>query len=240
MQQKLNCVIIDDDKDALRLTEIFCKHIPFVNIVRKFLNPNDFLEKNEEIDFDLCILDINMPDIDGIQLANLLGNKMVIFVTGEDDKIKYAIDIAPLGIVKKTAIDKLKTYLERALKLKEEKIQSLFKTDKGDLVLIHRDILMIKPDEKRPSRKVFNMRSGEKYRLSGEHNFHELTGKLSHVFQVNKDTCISEEIVLKLQAYDCISIKPEYKSILNSDDKSGITIGEPYMKEFKTRFPDFS
>lgn len=240
MQQKLNCVIIDDEEPALRQIELFCEGIPYVKIIDKFLNPESFLERKKDIDYDLCILDINMPDKDGIQLSKFLWDKMVIFITGEEDKIKDAVDIHPIGIVKKTAIDKLKIYIERAAQLKEEKNQAVFNTDKGKIVLKIRDILMIKPDEKRPSRKIFIMRNGEKYRLSGEHNFYELIGKLSHVFQVNKDTCISEEIVLKLQAYDCISVKPEYKSILNSDDKSGITIGEPYMKEFKARFPDFS
>ena len=72
-----------------------CAQIPILEIVKAFNNPKKLLAELLELDFDLCITDIEMPGIDGLTLASLLQNKVVIFTTAFKDYAAEAFDIKP-------------------------------------------------------------------------------------------------------------------------------------------------
>jgi two-component system LytT family response regulator len=86
----LKCIAIDDEPLALRLITEYVSRFPALQLVRTFedaLSAAEFL-KNTTI--DLLFLDINMPDISGIDLMRSLTVKpMVIFTTSYR---KYAYD----------------------------------------------------------------------------------------------------------------------------------------------------
>ncbi|MGB6092555.1 MAG: response regulator [Moheibacter sp.] len=54
---------------------MLCEQIPDLEVVRAFDNPVKFLEEVKNLDFDFCILDIEMPEMNGLQIANLLNGK---------------------------------------------------------------------------------------------------------------------------------------------------------------------
>lgn len=78
----LKCIAIDDEPLALELISSYIDKFPALRLVQTFedaLAAAAFLKNNL---IDLLLIDINMPDITGIQLVKSLANKpMVIFTT---------------------------------------------------------------------------------------------------------------------------------------------------------------
>lgn len=82
---KIACIAIDDEPLALDLIESYIKKIPYLDFRGGYADPVQALEvlKNEKI--DLVYLDINMPDISGIDLLKGLSDRpKVVFITAYD------------------------------------------------------------------------------------------------------------------------------------------------------------
>jgi DNA-binding LytR/AlgR family response regulator len=90
MSKIINCAIIDDEPPAIRLLEKYVAKVPFLNLVFSSTNPIEALAKFQSETIDLVFLDIQMPNITGIQLSKIIDNKTkVIFTTAYSE---YAID----------------------------------------------------------------------------------------------------------------------------------------------------
>jgi two-component system response regulator LytT len=68
---KLNCIAVDDEPLALGLVSKFIEQTPFLNLVGKFAGAVDALKAIHTQQIDLIFLDIQMPDLNGIELARL-------------------------------------------------------------------------------------------------------------------------------------------------------------------------
>jgi len=81
----LNCIAVDDEPLALGLVCKFIQQTPFLNLVDRFNSSTEALKAIHEQRIDLIFLDIQMPDLNGIELARLLDNvspsPRVIFTT---------------------------------------------------------------------------------------------------------------------------------------------------------------
>lgn len=85
----ISAIAIDDESYALEVIKSHASKVPFLELRATFTNPIQGLEylKNEPI--QLVFLDINMPDISGIDLAALVPKEtVVIFTTAYSD---YAV-----------------------------------------------------------------------------------------------------------------------------------------------------
>ncbi len=82
----MKCIAIDDEPLALQIISQYCEKIPFLQLENIFTNPNDAIQYLSENKMDLLFLDIQMPDINGLQLYKNLTNKpLVIFTTAFKD-----------------------------------------------------------------------------------------------------------------------------------------------------------
>ena len=87
---KITCIAIDDEPLALGLIVGYIKKTPFLELHGKFDNPIDAMEFMEKNPVQLLFLDIQMPDLTGIDFTRILDNKCkVIFTTAYD---KYAVE----------------------------------------------------------------------------------------------------------------------------------------------------
>jgi len=78
----INCVAIDDEPLALDLVEDFASKVPFLRMVATYNSGLDALELLNQQEIDLLFLDIQMPDISGMQFIKSLDNPpKVIFTT---------------------------------------------------------------------------------------------------------------------------------------------------------------
>lgn len=86
---KIDCIAIDDEPLALDIIRDYAHKVPFLNLVNTFDNALESLDFLKHHKVDLLLLDIQMDDLTGIQLLNVLKQKpMVIFTTAYD---KFAI-----------------------------------------------------------------------------------------------------------------------------------------------------
>jgi DNA-binding LytR/AlgR family response regulator len=78
----MNCIAIDDEPKALEIIERYCEKTDAICLKATFREPVKAVEFLNREKIDLVFLDINMPDINGIQLITTLAVKpMVIFTT---------------------------------------------------------------------------------------------------------------------------------------------------------------
>jgi len=81
----LNCIAVDDEPLALGLVCKFIEQTPFLNLVGRYSGAVDALKAIHQQKLDLIFLDIQMPDLNGIELARVLGKgadvPRVVFTT---------------------------------------------------------------------------------------------------------------------------------------------------------------
>jgi len=87
---KLKTIAIDDEPLALRLVSEYISKTPFLELVGSFDNPLDAIDFLSSQSVDLIFVDIQMPDLTGIEFARSLENApKIIFTTAYE---KYALD----------------------------------------------------------------------------------------------------------------------------------------------------
>lgn len=69
----LNCIAVDDEPLALGLVSVFIEKTPFLNLVGKYSSAVEALQGLHNQQVDVIFLDIQMPDLTGIELARVLG-----------------------------------------------------------------------------------------------------------------------------------------------------------------------
>ena len=83
----LNCIAVDDEPLALGLICNFIEQTPFLHLAGRFSSGVKAMEMIHEQSIDLIFLDIQMPDLTGIQMARILDRQpgsngpRVIFTT---------------------------------------------------------------------------------------------------------------------------------------------------------------
>jgi DNA-binding LytR/AlgR family response regulator len=88
--RKLSCIIVDDEPLALDLVEGYVLKTPFLDLKGKCLNAFEAMKILVEQKVDLIFLDIQMPDMNGIDFSKTLArDTKVIFTTAFRD---YAFD----------------------------------------------------------------------------------------------------------------------------------------------------
>ena len=116
MNTKLKCLLLDDELPGLSYLKLLCEQIHELEVVRAFNNPEIFLKEFPGLDFDLCILDIEMPGINGIELAALLNNKPVIFTTAYKEFAINAFDLDAIDyIIKPVKPERLQLAVNKAI-----------------------------------------------------------------------------------------------------------------------------
>ena len=87
---KLKTIAIDDEPLALRLVSDYISKTPFLELVGSFDNPLDAIDYLSDQSADLIFVDIQMPDLTGIEFARTLEDApKIVFTTAFE---KYALD----------------------------------------------------------------------------------------------------------------------------------------------------
>lgn len=89
-ESKISCLIVDDEPMALNLIESYVTKTPFLELKGKCRNAFEALEKLHETSVDLLFLDIQMPQLNGLELSKTLPkHTKVVFTTAFD---QYALE----------------------------------------------------------------------------------------------------------------------------------------------------
>lgn len=78
----ISCIIVDDEPYAGNLLEEYIAQVPYLRLEKKCLTALEALEFLKHNSVDLIFLDINLPQLSGMQLAHILPpQQKVIFTT---------------------------------------------------------------------------------------------------------------------------------------------------------------
>lgn len=86
----IRCIAVDDEPLALDIIESYVSKLPFLKLVKTCSSATEAMQVLQEEQVDLMFLDIEMPELTGIQLLNILKHQpLIIFTTAYPD---YALE----------------------------------------------------------------------------------------------------------------------------------------------------
>ena len=77
----INCLVVDDEPLALDIIEDYISKIPFLTLYKSFQNPIEALSVVQEGKIDLVFLDVQMPELTGIQFLKIANGKCKVILT---------------------------------------------------------------------------------------------------------------------------------------------------------------
>jgi DNA-binding LytR/AlgR family response regulator len=147
MSKKIKCLIVDDEPPAIRLLEKYVAKVAFLELVTTTTNSLEALQIIENQNIDLVFLDIQMPNLTGIQLSKIVKGKVkIIFTTAYP---QFALESYDLD-----AVD----YLLKPFEF-ERFYQAVLKVKSDDKIVIEKskisEFIFIKTGNKNSFEKVY-------------------------------------------------------------------------------------
>ncbi|MES2303404.1 MAG: LytTR family DNA-binding domain-containing protein [Pseudomonadota bacterium] len=115
----MRTLIVDDEPLAVERMQILCSRIPALQVVGTASDGAAALRLIEALTPDLVLLDMTMPEVDGLGVARALSGQAnrpaVVFVTAHDDFAVEAFDCDAVDyVLKPVAQERLERAVERA------------------------------------------------------------------------------------------------------------------------------
>ncbi len=224
---------MDDELLSLSFLKLICEQIEDIEVVKAFNNPQTFLSEYSKYDFDFCILDIEMPEINGLQVAKLIGNKPVIFTTAYTEFAADAYDLNAVDYVRKPvkverlqqAISKVKL-LFSTQKTKRQSFQ--INTNKGKSIVFFDQLFSISTSEIDSRDKDARLTDGSSLVLKNI-SFEKLKQILppAEFIQINKKEMIATNSILSF-TYDQILVKVPF----DNDSQKKYVLSEVFRTDF--------
>lgn len=229
---KIKCIAIDDEPLALMQISSYIKQTPFLEEVGLCHSALEALEIIEKREVDLMFVDINMPDINGIDFVKALEKKPgIIFTTAYSE---YAID----GF-KVNAIDYLLKPISYSIFLKSAtKAKNWFEVSqkKDEIISTTPDYLFVKSEYKLVRIRLSDIKYIEsaneyiKIHLMNDEPVTTLIRLKSMEEQLPKDKFlrVHRSFIVNLD-----QVKVIERSRIIFDQKVYIPIGEQYKENFQ-------
>lgn len=226
-------MLLDDELPGLTYLKMMCEQIPELEVVKAFNSPEIFLAEMNNYDFDLCILDIEMPSMNGLQVANLLDSKLIIFTTAYKEYAVEAFDLDAVDYVRKPVKkERLQQAVNKAMDRFQQKTPkkefAQFNTDKGKAIVFFDQPAYIKTSKIDSRDKVVQMMDGSVLTLKNI-SFEKLAKMLpENLFcQINKKEMIALKIV---QVFSFDEITTNVSNV--SGNLLRLTLSEIYRENF--------
>lgn len=170
MNTKLKCLLLDDELPSLTYLKMLCEQIPELEVVRAFNDPSLFVKQISELDFDLCIMDVQMPGITGLQIAGLLKERPVIFVTAFTEYAADAFDLDAIDYIRKPIKpERLRSAVQKALVRMGDGLTTKnylqLNTDRGKALIYPDQLIYVRASETDSRDKVALMENSSAYLL---------------------------------------------------------------------------
>ncbi len=130
----IRCIAVDDEPLALEIIREYASRFPALQLVQTFDDAISAAEFMRSTHIDLVFLDINMPDINGIELARSLSSKPIIIFTTAHKKFAFeGFELEALDyLLKPVNFDRFSRTIKKALEYyrykhsRKEESDSLF------------------------------------------------------------------------------------------------------------------
>jgi DNA-binding LytR/AlgR family response regulator len=136
LNTKIRCLLLDDELPGLAFLKMICEQIDSLEVVKAFNSPEILLQEWQSLDFDLLITDIEMPGMNGLQVADAIKGKAVIFTTAYKNFAVDAFDRDAVDyVIKPVKPERLEHAVQKVAALmatvKQPPKQVQLNTDKG-------------------------------------------------------------------------------------------------------------
>ncbi len=141
---QLKCIAIDDEPLALEVIKKHVNDFPELKLLQTFddaISGAEFLKKTL---VDLLFIDIDMPDISGIDLVRTLQNKpLIIFTTAYKNYAYEGFELEAIDyLLKPIDLKRFTAAVQKALDYAKYKTQD--KDEEGESIYVHSEYRMLK------------------------------------------------------------------------------------------------
>ena len=125
----MRMICVDDEKLVLQYTLSLCDELPQIDETVGFSDPDDALKYLKENDADIALLDIDMPKMNGIQMAirmkKMRQDIAIIFLTGYSQYAVEAFSLHASGyLLKPIGKKRLEEEIDYAIRNRNDKTDS--------------------------------------------------------------------------------------------------------------------
>lgn len=118
----INVLVADDELPAVEELAFLLGRDPRVGRIHRASNGAEALDLLEKFSVDAVFLDIHMPGLSGLELAEVIGKRsnppVVVFVTADDDRALEAFELAAVDyLLKPLRTDRLTRTVDRVVEL---------------------------------------------------------------------------------------------------------------------------
>ena len=116
--RNLRCIVVDDEPLAVKMLEGFVERTPFLELEASFNDPVQALSAIRERKPELAFLDIQMPDLDGMELSRMVPPETrIVFTTAFKQYAFESYEVSALDFLLKPI--RYQKFLEAAEKARE-------------------------------------------------------------------------------------------------------------------------
>lgn len=117
----IKAFVVDDEEHALTILELFLERIGGVSVIGRSKNGFDAIRQLRSLEPDVLFLDIDMPEMNGLELAEMIRNENddvhIVFVTAYDQYAVSAFEQAAVDyILKPLELERLTKAIGRVRK----------------------------------------------------------------------------------------------------------------------------
>lgn len=232
-RQNLKCLLLDDELPSLAYLRVILEQIPHITVVKAFNDPFKFLQESNLLTFDFCILDIEMPGLNGLEVARSLQGKPVIFTTAYKEYAADAYDIEAIDYVRKPII---KDRIEKAVFKVRQRLQDetslevlTFNTSRGKALVYPKQIVYITVSEIDKRDKLAILENTDSLTVKNV-TFNFLLAKLPNKLfcQVNKKEIIA---IRRVSFYTHNQVTISFPNA-TGEEKRNFQLSESYKQSF--------
>ncbi|HBI88287.1 MAG TPA: two-component system response regulator, partial [Sphingobacterium sp.] len=229
--------LLDDEIPSLRFLKMLCEQIPGLEVVKTFNDPTVLLSEYRKLSFDFCILDIEMPEFNGFDLAIELKDFPIVFSTAYKQYASEAFDINAVDYMRKPlSLERLQQAIMKVEQLISKRSETVsfaqFNTNKGKTVLYFEQINYVQIAEVDSRDKTVYLADGS-FILLKNISFDKLMEILPEqdFIRINKKEIIAAKIVKFFSADEITS------TLLDEQNLPLVfNLGESYKKMFFEKF----
>lgn len=228
----IKCIAVDDEPLALRQIEDYIKKTPFLECVAVFRSALDALSFISDNDIELMFVDIQMPDLNGMDFVKSLANRpQVIFTTAFAEYAAEGFKVNALDYILKPvaysdflrSANKAREWFElHNLKFHEEgkKNDEIFVKSSGKLVkIVLNEIVFV---ESANEYIVINTVNGEKITSLIRLKDFEKTLPENDFMRIHRSFIVNLNLIKAIE-----------RNILTMSSGKKIPVGEMYREDFK-------
>lgn len=141
----INCIIVDDEQHAIDILDHYVKQTPHLNLVATTTNPIEALQIVATQKVDLIFLDIQMPELSGMDLVKAINGKSKVILTTAYSEFaleSYELDVVDY-LLKPIRLPRFLQAVQKAVKELEE-----YNDEKHTIADAEDDYIFVKTESK--------------------------------------------------------------------------------------------